>query len=154
MTVASIAASAASAAQQAQASRQQGKAQKALNDYNADLAAQEAMVRERDSAAAAKVAQSEADRNLARQRALYAAAGVETTSGSPLLASVVQASEYQRQISDIYRSSQTDAAKLRSQGAIDRLAGQSALSAGGAAATGSILQGVASGTGRAASAIK
>jgi len=64
---------------------QQGKAQKEAYEYNAAIERQNAIAAEKSAAHEEDLQREKADALKSRQRALYAKAGVDITSGSPLL---------------------------------------------------------------------
>jgi hypothetical protein len=117
---------------------QQGRAQRQMNDYNAALGEQEAFVRARDARYAAQAARDDGGRLVARQRALYATAGVVSTAGSPLAVLAQQTSETELKASDMMRRGNAEASALRSQSLLDRLAGKSAYRAGVLGAVGTL----------------
>jgi hypothetical protein len=131
----------------ARAQRQQVKAQEEMNNYNASLAEQEALVRERDSRIAANAQREEAARALSRQRALYAAAGVDAAEGTPLMVMAQQASEFELAAQETTRTGNIQAGQLRSQAALDRMAGNVAVKAGKLNSTASLLQGASQAAG-------
>jgi hypothetical protein len=138
---ASLALSAASAGYSAYSANQQGKAQQALNNYNAAASDQAALDAQRDARIKANTQRAENDRIKARQRTLYAKAGVVSGTGSPLMVQVQQAGELEMAALEQEQIGNADAAKLRTQAVIDRMAGRSARSAGRMNAFATVLQG-------------
>jgi hypothetical protein len=135
-------ASAAGAGVSAYSSIQQGKAQQRLNEYNAQVAEQAASDKARDGRIMAN-AQREQNRRLqARQRALYAKAGVVDTTGSPLLVQLEQAGQLEMAALQTEATSSTEAARLRQQAILDRMSGKAARQAGNLNAGATILQGL------------
>lgn len=64
---------------------QQGKAQREAYEYNAEISRQNAIAAEKQAAYEEDIQREKANALKSRQRALYAKAGVDITSGSPLL---------------------------------------------------------------------
>jgi hypothetical protein len=64
---------------------QQGKAQREAYEQNAEISRQNAIAAEKQAAYEEGIQREKADALKSRQRALYAKAGVDITSGSPLL---------------------------------------------------------------------
>lgn len=120
---------------------QMGKAQQALNNYNANVSDQAARDAQRDSRIKANVQRAQAEKIKARQRALYAKAGVVGGAGTPLLVQVAQAGELEMAALEIETQGNTEASRLRTQAVLDRMAGKSARRAGNLGAVGTVLQG-------------
>lgn len=123
---------------------QAGKAQQSLNNYNAALSDQSAMDAARDSRIKANAQRAQAEKIKARQRALYAKAGVVSATGTPLLVQVAQAGELEMAALEQEQAGNAEAARLRSQAVLDRMSGSAARRAGNLNATATILQGVGS----------
>ncbi|MDR1817424.1 MAG: hypothetical protein LBR07_04465 [Puniceicoccales bacterium] len=152
IAVVGVVATVAATAYSAYSQHQQGKAQQKLNEYNAKVAENEAFAIERDAAAAAREASlqgmREAEALAGRQRALYAAAGVDINSGSPLL---VQAEGYGNAAISaanaggaIIGPAQSQASALRQQAVMDRFAGRTARATARANVIGTSIAGAAS----------
>jgi hypothetical protein len=141
--VISAVAMAASAGYQAYSANEQGKAQQRLANYNAAIAEQDAMVAERDARLAANEKRRENQRFLAKQRALYAKAGVVGTTGSPLLVQAETAGELERNALAIDIAGQNQGRALRQQSVLERFTGASARKAGRMNAIGAGISGVA-----------
>jgi len=62
----------------------QGQAQSAAASYNANIAAQNAVVSEQQGVAAVEAQRRDAARSIGRMKALYGASGVQSDSGSPM----------------------------------------------------------------------
>lgn len=124
----------------AYSSYEAGKSQDALMKYNADLATQDAAVRERDGRILANAQREQNRRLLARGRALYAKGGV-AMSGTPLLVEAEQAGQLEMAALEVERTASIDAGRLRSQAVVDRMQGRIARRAGTMQAVGTILQG-------------
>jgi hypothetical protein len=120
---------------------QAGKAQQSLNNYNAAVNDQAALDAQRDSRIKATNQRHQAEKIKARQRALYAKAGVVSATGTPLLVQVAQAGELEMAALEVQQQGNAEAARLRTQGVLDRMAGKSARTAGNLGAVGTILQG-------------
>lgn len=121
---------------------QAGKAQQALNNYNAQVNEQVAADTARDARIKANAQRAENERLKARQRALYAKAGVVLGTGTPLLTQVAQAGELEMAALEVETAGNVEAARLRTQAVLDRMAGKSASRAGTLGAAGTILQGI------------
>lgn len=116
---------------------EQGKAQKAINDRNAQIADQAALDKQRDSRIIANAQRARNRTLMSKQRALLAKSGVLAETGSPLALQAKQAGELELAALDAERSGNVEAAQLREQAIADRMAGRAARRAGnlGAAAT-------------------
>ena len=141
-----VVATVAAAGYSAYAQNQAGKAQERLSNYNAALAEQEASTRERDSRMQANAQRVQNERLLARQRALYAKAGVSMSTGTPLMVQAEQAAELERGAVDIERTGSVEAGRYRQQAALDRMSGKAARQGANMQAVGTLLQGAASAT--------
>jgi hypothetical protein len=126
----------------AYSSIQQGKAQQRLNEYNAQVADQASADKARDGRILANVQREQNRRLQARQRALYAKAGVVDTTGSPLLMQIEQAGQLEMAALQTEATASTEAARLRQQAVLDRMAGKAARQAGNLNAGATILQGI------------
>lgn len=126
---------------------QQGKAQQSLNNYNAAVNDQAALDAQRDSRIKANVQRAQAQAIKARQRALYAKAGVVSATGTPLLVQVEQAGELEMAALEEETAGNTQAARLRTQAVLDRMAGKAARTGGNLSAAATILQGTAQAAG-------
>ena len=139
MAVASVA----SAGISAYSSYQSGQATKRLMNYNAALAEQDAMVKERDGRLLANAQRAQNQRLLARQRSLYAKSGVDMTA-TPLLVEAEQAGQLEMAALEVERQGTIAAGQSRQQAVIDRMQGTAASRAGALNAAGTILQGIGS----------
>mgnify|MGYP006982876099 CR=1 FL=1 len=149
--IVAAAATAVGAGVSAYSSYQSGQATKRLMDYNAKLANQDAMVRERDGRILANAQRDQNRRLLAKQRALYGAAGVDMT-GTPLLVEAEQAGQLEMAALEVERTASIEAGRYRQQAVIDRMQGKQAAIAGGLNAAGTILQGAGQAAGYAGQA--
>lgn len=140
--VLSLTATAAGTGYSAYSARQKGKAEQALNNHNAAVNDQSALDAQRDSRIKATAQRARSEKLKARQRALYASAGVNIATGSPLLVQVAQAGELEMAALEEEVAGNTAAARLRQQAVTDRMAGASARRAGRFDAAATILTGV------------
>lgn len=136
-----MAATAAGAGVSAYSTYEQGQSQKALNDYNAKLSDQNAQVAQRDAAIQANFTRHENQRIMAKQRAAFAANGVATDTGSPLLTQVAQAGYLEMGALETERQGGIKAGQYQQQAVLDRMAGKAARRAGNLGATATLLQG-------------
>ena len=147
LLIAALAVSAIGTGVAAYSSYQQGKAQQALNNTNAAINDQAALDAGRDSRAAANEQRAKGEALKSRQRALYAKAGVVAATGSPLLVQVETAGQLELSALDVERGGTIQAAQLRNQSMLDRMAGKSARTAGNLNAGATLLQGAGSSLG-------
>lgn len=124
----------------AYSSYQAGKATDSLMKYNADLANQDAIVKERDGRILANAQRLQNQRLLARQRSLYAKAGVNMT-GTPLLVEAEQAGQLEMAALEVERTASIEAGRYRTQAVINRMQGSAARRGANLQAVGTILQG-------------
>lgn len=143
LLIASVAATAIGAGVSAYSSYQSGQATQRLMNYNAKLAEQDAMVRERDGRILSNAQRDQNRRLLARQRALYAKSGVDMT-GTPLLVQAEQAGQLEMAALEVERQGSIEAGRARQQATLDRMQGRAASRAGTLNAAGTILQGASS----------
>lgn len=127
----------------AYSSYEQGQSQKAISNYNAQVAENEAKQRAQDAQVAANAQRAQNEALKAKQRALFAKAGV-VAAGTPLLVQAEQAATLEMSALEIERTGNMDAARLRSQAELDRMQGKSAARAGTMQAAGTVLSGVGS----------
>jgi hypothetical protein len=144
LLIAGLAATAVGTGVAAYSARQAGKAQQSLNNYNAAVSDQAALDAARDGRIAANAQRAQNQRIKARQRALFAKAGVVSATGSPLLVQVEQAGELEMAALEQEQQANSQAARLRSQAVMDRMSGAAARKAGNLNSTATILQGVGS----------
>lgn len=142
LLIAGLVASAVGTGVSAYSSIQQGKAADRLAQFNANSANQAAADKARDGRILANNQREQNQRLQARQRALYAKAGVVDTTGSPLMVQVAQAGQLEMSALEIEATSSTEAARLQQQAQLDRMQGKAAKSAGYLNAGATILQGV------------
>lgn len=123
---------------------QTGKATQALNNYNAQVNEQAALDAQNQGRVLANEQRRKNQSIQARQRALYAKAGVVSATGSPLLVQVQQAGELELGALEVEQQANTQAARLRQEAVLDRMSGKIARRSGNIGATASILQGASS----------
>lgn len=120
---------------------QQGKASQALDNYNANLAAQNSATAGRDAAIEANQTRLQNQRVMAKQRAAFAASGVIGETGSPLMVQTEQAGYLEMGALETERQGNIRAAQLAQQGVLDRMEGGAARRAGNTGAVSTILGG-------------
>lgn len=140
LAVIAIAATVAGAGVSAYAANEQAKSQQKMANYNAALMDNEAAQRAADARTAANAQRAQNDALRAKQRALYAKAGV-VSAGTPLLVQAEQAATLEMAALDIERTGNLEAARMRSQADMDRMSGRAARSAGRLQVAGTVLQG-------------
>ena len=99
---------------------QQARTQRKLTDVNAKNMEFDAKAKQRDAANAAHSQRAEGERLLARQRALYGAAGVDVSSGSPLMLQVEQAGQIELQAQRTLYEGERQALKLNTEAELMR----------------------------------
>jgi len=107
-----------------------GKAAERLNNYNADVAGQQARDAERDAIIMAEAEREAGRRLLATQRAAFGKSGVIGSTGSPLLVMAEQAGQLEMRAMAVRRQGLNAASTLNAQAAADRVAGKQARKAG------------------------
>ncbi len=142
LLITSIVASVAGTGYPAYSQYQAGKSQQALNNYNAAVNDQAAADAARDGRIAANNQRQQNERLKSRQRALYAKAGVNIASASPLMVQMQQAGELEMAALEQEQQASSEAARLRSQAVLDRMSGKIARKTGTLNAVGTVLQGV------------
>jgi hypothetical protein len=123
---------------------QAGQAQQKAYNANAEMANQEAEANLVATGYKTQIMERDARAMSARQRVLYAKAGVDITSGSPLL---IMAEDAGRAAEDRYMTGyagQVEATKLRNQGNLYRYYGDQAASAGRSGAMATLVSGLGS----------
>ena len=125
--------------QAGRAAKAQGKTEESIAAYNAKLKEAEAIEEQRAAAAAAKKFAAESEEIIARQRVLYAKAGVEPSKGSPLSVVVKTAQELEADRLTILREGMVSSAQRRAEANIYRMRGSAAKARGKAALRGSRL---------------
>ncbi len=123
---------------------QQGKAQQEAYDTNAEIARQNAINVEKSATYEESIQREKADALKSRQRALYAKAGVDITSGSPLL---VMAEDMERAEADaqaIRYAGNVKKTSYLNQANMNEFYGEQAYSAGKTGAFSTILGGIGS----------
>tara|TARA_R110000868_G_scaffold148301_2_gene370096 strand:+ start:12788 stop:13267 length:480 start_codon:yes stop_codon:yes gene_type:complete len=125
----------------AYSSYQSGKAQERINNYNAQIAEQDAADKVRDGRILANAQRARGEKLQARQRALYGKSGTVGDVGSPLMVQAEQAGQLEMAALDVQQTANAQAGKLRQQAVADRMAGKAARQAGSLNAAGTLLQG-------------
>jgi len=120
-----------------------GQNQQTMADYNAKVAANDAAAAQHQAEYDAEASAERYKILMGRQRALYAKAGVDLTSGSPLLAMANQAYEAEEEKQAILYGGKVNSSKALNQSTLYSLTGSSAARAGNIGATSSFLSGVA-----------
>jgi hypothetical protein len=123
---------------------QSGQAQKAAYNYNAQVAESEAGVARAGAAREEEVHRAKLQRMLGTQRALYGAAGVDITSGSPLLTMMSTAEEGEREAEFIKYGGEVEATRALNEGRIGRFQAKQASTAGKIGAGSTFLTGLGS----------
>ncbi len=118
-----LAVSVAGTAMSAMGQIRQGQAQKAAYDYNTQVAEQEARVARAGAAREEEVHREKLNRLLGTQRALYASAGVDISSGSPLLTMMDTASEGEEEARYIRYGGEVEATSKLNEARLGRFYG-------------------------------
>jgi hypothetical protein len=121
-----------------------GKAAQELSNFNAAQTELESRARAQDAQLQSLAVRTQNEQLQARQRALYAKAGVVGTTGTPLLVLADQAAILEMGALDVERTGSLEAARLKQQSVIQRWQGNIARQTGNTNAMGTILQGVSS----------
>ena len=140
--VAAIAA-VAGAAVSAYGAVKQGQATKEANEYNAQIAEQNAAAAKKKAAYDAETSALEWKQLLGKQAALYSKAGVDISSGSPLLTMSFQAEQAERDRQAILYEGKTSSESALSQASLFRFYGSNASAASTYSATSSLLSSLA-----------
>jgi len=128
----------------AYSSYQQGKAEQAGYDYNAQVATANAETAKTKAYLDENQQRDRLKRLMGTQRTLYAKAGVDLTSGSPLMVLADTASEGEKTALNIRYGGEVSAAEQFNQAQIDRFYGSQASSAGTLKAVSTVLTGLGS----------
>lgn len=128
----------------AYSSYQQGKSAQSLNNYNAALDEQNAVVAQRDAAIIANQQRTQNARIQAKQRAAFAANGVVGDTGSPLLVEAATAGNLEMGALETQRQGNIRAGQYRQQAELDRMSGKAARTAGNLNTAATLLQGAGS----------
>ena len=139
--IAAMVATAVGSGVSAYSSYQSGKATQRINEYNAKLAEQAALDKERDGKIIANATRANNERIKSRQRALFAKGGVVSGTGSPLMVMAEQAAQLEMGALDAERTATNESSSLRTQAVLDRMAGKAARQAGTLNAVGTVLSG-------------
>ncbi len=107
-----------------------GQAQKGAYDYSAKVAEAEAGVARAGAAREEEVHRAKLQRMLGTQRALYGAAGIDITSGSPLLTMMSTAEEGEREAEFIKYGGEVSATEKLNEARANRYYGKQSSTAG------------------------
>ncbi len=109
---------------------QSGQAQKGAYDYNAKVAESEAGVARAGAAREEEVHRAKLQRLMGTQKALYGAAGVDITGGSPLLTLMSTAEEGEREAEFIKYGGEVEATRSLNEARMNRFYGKQAYKSG------------------------
>ncbi len=109
---------------------QKGKTEKAAGEYNARVSEANAAAIEKKTVYEEEQSRDKLKRLMGTQRALYAKAGVDITSGSPLLVLADTAAEGEKEAKMIRYGGDVEATQQKNQARLQRLYGSSAYSSG------------------------
>ena len=118
-----------------------GQAQNRLSQYNARLADEQANLIAKQGSDRAMAQMTQNEQILSRQRAAYAANGVVTDTGSPLLVEAKQAGYMQMAVLQDQAGAQIESQRYDQQAQLDRAQGSISSEAGFLNAGATILQG-------------
>ena len=121
-----------------------GKSQKAMADYNAQLAENEAIEKRQQTQADIESMRIQKDKMKSRQRAQYAKTGAVVTEGTPLLAQAEEAGLMELDILNRRRTGQMDVQSSLSEAELSKHQGKQAYRAGIIGAGSSLLSGAGS----------
>jgi len=144
MAYAAAIAAIAGAAVSAYGSYKQGQYQKSAAEYNAKIAERDAELARRKAAYDAETSAEKYKVLMGKQRALYAKAGVDITSGSPLLTMSYQAEQAERDRRAILFSGKTAAESDLDRAKLFRFSGSNAEEASYYSAGSTLLSSLAS----------
>ncbi len=144
----------ATAVSSAKAQKKAGEERQAALDMQAAISEKQAKQTERQGASREDIARTRLRRLLASQRALYAKAGVDLSSGSPLTMLASTASEGEIEALTIRKATKEQADSLREGAGLLTFGGAQAKAAGKVRATGTLLSGLGSAAGQGYSAYK
>jgi hypothetical protein len=139
--IAAIATSAIGTGVSAYSQNQAAKASASLSSYNAALEQQQADVAQRDAAITANAQRANNARILAKQRAAFAANGVDASTGSPLLVEAQQAGYLEMGALETQRQGGIRAGQYQQQATLDTLQAAATRRAGSLNTAATILQG-------------
>ena len=135
------------AVRQGQIAEQQAQSQAGIAKYNAAVARNNAIAARQAAEAAAKDKRLETSRRISTIRATFAAGGVVTTEGSPLLVQSEQAAEGALEAARILHRGNLQAQGYESQSLLDETQSQAYLQQGKSAKTASYLDAIGEGIG-------
>lgn len=108
----------------------QGNAQNAMAKYNAKLAERDAEARRRQASMDEELSRSRSSAIMSRQRAVMAAAGVDTSSGTPLAIAEQSAEDAEMDALAIRYGGAIGAQRFQEEANLSRMQGRSAKQAG------------------------
>lgn len=126
----------------AQAQRQQGRDEQAVRNMQAAALETQATQIERKGISEEAVSRARLKKLMSSQRALYAKAGVDLSSGSPLTVLTATALEGDKEAAGIRLNTGEEARATRSGAGLQRFYGKQSLRAGGTKARGTLLSGL------------
>lgn len=138
-----VAASAVSAGVGAYSAYSSGQQQKKAGEYNAEVAESEAVAANQKAEYESELSRKKFKTMLGQQALAYSDAGVDLSSGSPLLMMALQAEEGQREQQEIKYTGSTYAGRALNQGYLSRMQGRQAGTAGKIGAGATFLSGLA-----------
>jgi hypothetical protein len=141
---AGLAAAVAGAAASGYGAYQTGQNQKKEAEYNQDVAESEALASKQKAEFDMETSQKRFKALMGHQIASYSKAGVDITSGSPLLLLAAQAEEGERERQAIKYGGDVGASRMYNQGNIFSMQGKNAATAGTIGAGGTLLSGISS----------
>jgi hypothetical protein len=142
IAVVGVVASLAATAMAAYSSYEQGKTQKDAYDYNARVNEQNAKAVREKSILDEEQSRERTKRLIGHQRTLYAKAGVDLSSGSPLLNFAETAAEGEEEAMAIRAGGNVGANQELNQATLNRFYGQNAKTAGSIGAASTFLSGL------------
>lgn len=143
LALAGLALSAYSSYESTQASSQAASLSQAVGNYNAGLDETQANQIELDARQNAIDARTDNRTYLSRQKAAYAAAGVDVNTGSPLAVRAATAMRLERRVQQGWSDAEAKATELRSRAQAERMYGASAADQAHLQAVGTALGGAA-----------
>jgi hypothetical protein len=123
---------------------QAGQAQKAMANYNARLANNEAIAREQATKAETERMRDENRRIRASQEAGYSASGAMASSGTPLLVMAEEAGKMEMDVMNMQRTGAMQAQASRAQAKLDKYSGKMAARSANIGAGATLLTGTGS----------
>ncbi len=128
--VAAVVATVLASAVSAYASYKSGQSQKEAAEFNASMSEQQAANAREAARVKSEQAQRAYSRQLASMRAGYSAAGLELSTGTPLMVLMDSASEAAKDIERIKKGGESQANLFQGEAGLQRLMGNAAYTAG------------------------